>query len=168
MSLPDVDALATYGGALFDYSAPVDPTTDRPASGANQAYNNVAAMTQTACRAWVRLTLNGSATPVLVAHASHWGNAIGVAPTFTRTSAGIYTITWPATVLDFIPNGAPGFATSHTVNFRGGWTNVRGATIFQSQVTPTAANIGTLYTSTAGSGTLADPGSATDVDVYMI
>jgi hypothetical protein len=168
MTLPDVDTLNTYGGGLFDYAPVVDPTRDRPASGANQAYESVAAMTHTNWRSWVRFTLNGSATPVLVAHDANWGNAIGVAPTFTRTSAGIYTVTWPATVNDEIPNGVPGFSTGHTVNFRASTGNVRAvATPFDIFCTPTSANIVTVRIFNAA-GSAADPGSATDCDVWTM
>ena len=108
MTLPDIDDIDVFGGALYDYSAVIDPTTDRPAAGANPAYCDIAALTHTALRAWVRFTLNGTATPVLVAHDSNWGNSPSVAPTFTRTSAGLYTITWPTVVYDEIPVGRPG------------------------------------------------------------
>jgi hypothetical protein len=165
MTLPDIDTLPSVGGALFDYSPQIDPTRDRAAAAANVAYADAVAQTHTIVRAWVRFTLNGAATPVLVAHDSVWGNAIGVAPTFTRTSAGIYTVTWPATVVDEIPNGAPGYQASHTINFRAALGNVRAvATAFDIFCAPTSANVVTVRIFNVA-GSAADPGSATDVDV---
>jgi hypothetical protein len=169
VSLPDIATLASYGGALNDYSPVIDPTVERSAAGANPAYNDVAAMTATSIRAWVRLTLNGSAVPALVAHNSNWGNAAGVAPTFTRSTGGIYTITWPATVYDAIPSVNPGATPAgHTLNLRAGWTNLRiVATAYDTFLTITAANVATLSVFNT-SGSAADPGVATDVDVYVI
>ncbi len=166
--LPDIDSLASVGGSLQDYSAVKDPTVERPASGANTAYYDAVAATNTVPRAWARITLNGSATPILVAHAATWGNALAVAPTPARSTNGLYTVTWPATVNDEIPPTSPGGGSNpHTVNLRWGNANVRGATIFQSQVDITSANVATLRISPATSGTLTDPGSATDVDVVV-
>lgn len=169
MPLPDVDSLASLGGALNNYGVGVlDPTVDRDAAGANPAYADVAAMTHTIMRAWVRFTLNGTATPVLVAHDANWGNAITVQPTLARTTTGTYTSTWPVTVNDEIPSGAPGYVNPHTVNIRAGFANIRvGSAAFDVFVIPTSANVVTVKVFNT-SGSLADPGSATDVDVWVM
>jgi hypothetical protein len=161
------DALATYGGALYDYSPVIDPTRDRPAAGANAAYAAIAGATHTVPRAWVRMTLNGTATPILVAHDAIWGNTISVAPVLARTGVGVETITWPANDQDEIPIGFPGYTGPLPLNLRAGWGNARGATLFFVTVTPTAANVFTVRIWNS-SGTAADPGSATDVDVYAL
>ncbi len=162
------DAFSTYGGGLFDYSSVVDPTRDRPAAGANAAYSAVAGMTHTAIRAWVRMTLNATATPVLVAHDALWGNSLAVAPVLARTGVGIYTITWPTNVQDEITIGTPGYTGPLPLNLRAGFANLRVvATAFDLFVTPTTANVGTLKLFNVA-GSLADTGAATDVDVYMI
>lgn len=171
MTLPDVDSLANVGPALLNYGIGViNPQTDRDAAAANQCNADAAAATHTVIRAWVRLTLNGTAVPVLVAHDSVWGNAVGVAPAFTRTSGGIYTIIWPTVVQDEIPNGLPGFSGSgHTLNLRACLSpNVRAvATAFFAFAAPTSANVVTLRVFNVA-GSAADPGSATDVDVFVI
>jgi hypothetical protein len=109
MTAPDIDSLATYGGEKEDYSPVEDPTTDRAAADANQAYATVAALTHTAPRAILRFT--GAATPTLVSHDSMWGNAFADSPTIVNGATGIYTITWPATVQDEL-------GESHSPNFR--------------------------------------------------
>lgn len=169
MTLPDIDALDTAGGALEDLAPVIDVDTDRPAAAVNVGFADATAATHTNTRAWVRMTLNGTAAPVLVAHDSVWGNTLAVEPTCTRSSPGVYVVTWPATVVDEIPNGQPGYnPAGHTLNLRGGWANVRGATIFHRQLDVTSANVATLRLSPATSGSVGDPGSATDVDVYVI
>ena len=40
-----------------------------------------------------------------------WGSSSGVKPTLARTSAGVYTLTWPTTVTDQL-------GASHNVNLR--------------------------------------------------
>lgn len=113
MTCPDIDALATYGGALNNYMPVTDPTTDRDATAANQAYASAAAMTHTSRRCWARFV--GSATTptlqVTAGHDSHWGSASGVKPTLARTGAGVVTLTWPATVTDEL-------GVVHTLNLR--------------------------------------------------
>ena len=167
--LPDVDSFASVGGALFNYGiGPIDTSTDRDAAGANVAYWDATAMTATCVRAWARFTLNGTATPALVAHNSVWGNAVGVQPVGAYSgSTGVFTITWPVNVSDGIPNGLPGYIGPHTLNFRDGWANVIGATYFGRQVSITSANVATLYVFNSG-GAAANPGSATDFTVYVI
>jgi hypothetical protein len=168
MTLPDVDSLATLGGALNNLSAVENPLTDRDAGGANQAYADAAAMTHTMIRAWAHITLNGSSTPTLVAHDSVWGNAVGVAPVLAHTGTGVVTVTWPTTVLDEIPNGAPGYTGAHTINLRAGWGNLRVvATLYETAISITAPNVATLNVYNSG-GSLADVGVATDFDVFMI
>jgi hypothetical protein len=161
------DALSSYGGGLYDYSPVIDPTRDRPAAGANAGYAAAAGMTHTAVRAWVRMTLNGTATPVLVAHDAIWGNAVGVAPVLARTGVGVETITWPANVQDEIPVGVPGYTGPLPLNLRSGFGNARGATLFTVTVTMTSANVATVRIWNS-SGAAADPGSATDVDVFVL
>lgn len=115
MTFPARDTIATYGGVLVDLFPVTDPTTDRPASGANQAYGSAAALTKTGVKAWVRMTTAGSNPPTLaatgMAHDAAWGNALSYAPTFSRTSTGIFVVTWPTTVNDEV-------GALYSVNFR--------------------------------------------------
>lgn len=160
------DALSSYGGALNDYSPVVDPTTDRPAAGANAAYSATAGLTHTGTRAWARFTWNGTSV-TLVAHDALWGNTLAVAPTPAHTGTGVMTMTWPANVQDEIPSGAPGYTGPTPLNLRAGWVNARGATSFQRNLDVTSANVATVHLFNAA-GTAADPGGATDFDVFVI
>ena len=125
MTLPSVDSFQTFGGALVDYAPCEDPSTDRPAAAANQWYADTAAMTQTAIRAFVRLSKSGAGysiflpdvpTSSLTQQAAVWVDGSGVIPfvswpVVVRVSAGVYTITWPTTVVDSL-------GVTQTLNFR--------------------------------------------------
>jgi hypothetical protein len=172
MALPGVAAAATYGGILNDYTPSIDASTDRPAAGTNPAYADVAAMTHTITRLAVRMTLlSAGTTPTLVSWDATWNNGNNAAPVLARSSAGVFTITVPATVQDEIPLTSPGYIGPVTVNLRQGWGNARGATTwYDVQVIPTAANVATVYfwKNTAGTLSLTDPASNTDVDVFLL
>lgn len=139
MTLPDVDDLNTVGGAKSNYHAVEDPTTDEDAAHRNIAFANAVAMTQTLPRAWARITLAATTgAMVRVAHAAVWGNSLGVAPTPARTSTGLFTLTWPTTVVD--PLGV-----TRTLNLRGAMRpNVRGSTLYHTMADITSANVCTF------------------------
>jgi hypothetical protein len=173
--LPRVASVTNYDGIKADYSAPRDSTTDRTASGANPMNNDVAAMTHCDPRAWARLTIKSAGTtPVLVAHDEQWnnGNASNTAPVPARTSSGLFTLTYPATVYDEIPASAQGATPGGiTLNLRAGWGNSRGgATWANVEVSVTAANVLTIsfWKFSGGAPTNADPGADTDIDVYAL
>ena len=123
MSLPGSASASTYGGAnLVDYAGQgvTDPTTDRAASAVNPLVSDVAGMTHTAARAWVQFTPSGTASPALTAYDATWnwpGNT-NAEPTVARNSTGLYTITWPVSIYDAVPSGAPGYAGAITLAFR--------------------------------------------------
>lgn len=132
MPLPDTDDAGVFGGAnLLDFGGqgPIDPTTDRGAAAVNPLVNDVACMTHTAIRAWVRFTPAGTGTPALVANDSLWAgskdinnNPLNTAPVVARTGVGLYVVNQPATVYDEIqPSGSPGYIGPHTLNLRAGW-----------------------------------------------
>lgn len=110
MTLPAVDTLDTYGGELSDYRPVVDPTTDRAAAAANQAYASTAAATHVVPRAVVRVTQSGAALTVAF-HDAVWGDSLAVKPTATYNSAGNYTVTWDTEFEDEL-------GTEHTTNFK--------------------------------------------------
>ena len=128
MTLPDKDTLLqTYGGALNDYGTPViDPTTDRPAAGANQQYASTAMMTRTAFRCFATITwvlpATGNGLWIVSRHDAVWegANAAGLAlnavPTVTHVSPGVFSVTWPATVVDEL-------GVSHTLSLRAAFSN---------------------------------------------
>lgn len=159
---PDIDTLATYGGALVDYGVGVvDPTTDRDAGAANLAYMSVAGMSACAPRLWVNFT-TATSTGGLVLNAwnSGWGNAPGYNPTLARSTTGVYTITLPSTVSDAI------FA-SHAVNLRAAWGSIRitGSTLYVPTVIATSPNVLTV---TTWSGTSVAETANLSVDIFAI
>lgn len=95
--LPGEQTSSDFGVPHVDAWAVEDPTTDVSAAIFDAVASSVAAMTHTACRAWVAITGHAT-TPTVAAHGSNWGNSGGVAPTLTRNGAGDITITWPTSV----------------------------------------------------------------------
>lgn len=176
MTLPDVDSTTTYGGELFDYTASVDPTTDRPAAGANPAYTSVAMMTHTVPRALARFSPQGSGTPILAAAGFQWDAvwkaATGTAPVLAHTGTGTHTITFPTTVNDEIAAGQPGYlAAGHTVNFRMAMPSVEpgSTTLWQVSAVVTSPNVITVTTwsPNAGSPIKADVNDGTVIDLEI-
>jgi hypothetical protein len=169
MTLPNRASLGTYGGALNDYSPVVDATTDRPASGTNNAYNDTAMLSNTAIRAWCKWTTNGTGVPALVSHWALWGTGVGVAPVPAYSgTVGVFTITWPVTVTDYITNaGSPGYNGAITLNLLGGWANAQGGTsaFYFRDVVITAANVATVYIGTSA-GALNNPAALT-LDTFV-
>lgn len=139
--LPDVDALTSYGGAKENYAPVEDSTTDEDAEHRNLYAGNVAMMTHTAVRAWVRLKGHASSPtdPSSNVHDAVWGNDATVKPATARTGTGVFTITWPETVTDEL-------GEEHSVNLRQVvGVNVEGSTLYFAQATITAPNVVTLY-----------------------
>lgn len=161
-NLPDIPTLADdLGGVLENYAPVEDPVTDLDAGFDNSSRCNIAMMSHTAPRSWARITLAATTGAlVLVAHDAMWGNALAVAPALARTSAGIFTLTYPATVDDELGD-------EHTVNFRDAWANHRltSAALFLN-VVRTSANVLTLYVRDAA-GALTDS-VGTNVAVFAI
>ena len=120
--MPDTSTVDDYGGILVDYSPVVDPTTDREALAMDQALEDCAQMTQTACRAWVRFTLAATTGGLtLLASNASWGNS--VLPALANGGTGIFTVTWPATVTDSLGN-------THTVNLKWAQATLEGGSSF--------------------------------------
>ena len=138
MALPDKDDIDTYGGEKSDYAPIEDPTTDTAASEFNSLKCSVAMGSRTAVRAWVKFTTHAT-TPVLVSHDAVWGNSVSVAPTVTRTGAGIFVVTWPAYVDDEL-------GTAHSLNLQLGWSNVSSTTCYFTQASVNTANTVAVYT----------------------
>jgi len=169
--LPSVASLSTYGGALNDYSPPIDASTDRPAAGANPAYGDTAAMTHTAIRGWARFTPAGSSTPTLASHDETWNNGNNSAPTIARSEEGIYTLTYPATVYDEIPATSPGGVSGgYALNLRAGFCNeeIGGSTLYKAIAFITSPNVVTVKIFSVGSSpALTDPNDGTVIGVFV-
>lgn len=98
--LPNIsDPASDYGLPKRNYKEVVDPTTEFDQSQIEALCVDVAALTQTACRAWVIVDTDGT----LLAHSAVWGSTNAVAPTVTRNSAGNYTVQWAAGYYDLNP-----------------------------------------------------------------
>jgi hypothetical protein len=175
--LPKVASILTYAGPLADYSATIDSTTDRPASGTNPAYGDVAAMTHTALRAWARFQPNGITAPSVPTgqvlanvHDEVWNNGNNAAPLYARSSTGQYTVTYPATVVDEIPINYAGYTGPVAVNLRGAWANVEpgAATDYDARAVVTSANVVTVKVYQKGSSTLVDLNDGTVLGVFAV
>ena len=156
MTFPAQDSLNTLGGALNDYSAVVDPTTDRGAAAVNTLVADVAMMGAIAPRAWCLFTAAATtAGMMLVSHNAGWGNSPGVAPTLARSAVGIYTLTWPASVSSVITPGAPGAdVTPWTLNIQDAFAAAKSAAApFYLAGAVGLVNVITVYTSLANVAT---------------
>lgn len=124
MAFPNsADSLSTYGGALSNYSDPIDPTTDEDAAWRNKYAANVAAMTHTVTRAARSfLGTTGGATAIAdpssgFIHDAVWGDAPSVKPSATYVATGTYDVIWPTTITDEL-------GTTHTLSIRRAWAEV--------------------------------------------
>ena len=157
MALPSPTDFAAYGGALINHHPIANPQTDRDAKAVNSALSDLAMMTRMCPRAWCQF--NASNAPSVVDHDATWGKVTPVvAPTVSRTSAGIFVLTWPASVIDNL-------GEIRAVNFRWGSGSVADSTAKRPpQVKRTSANVATVYTYDAA-GTAADINALVDVEM---
>lgn len=135
MTLPAIADLNTYGGVREDYAPVEDASTDVGADELNNVFADVAGMTQTACRAWVRFVGHATtpADPSSNVHGAVWGDDPSVKPTVAKGGTGIYDVTWPTTINDELD-------VDYTINLRSGWVSVEGTTLYFYTVTPTGPN----------------------------
>ena len=146
MALPSAPSdTANYGlpaGGFQNYLVDAsDPTTDQNAADYNRMAADCAQLTRVPLKARLTFTTNAT-TPVLGTYQAMWG--ISVPPTVTRSGAGVWDLTWPATVTD--PLGAT-VATSLSFAI----PSISGATYQQSpQWAVTAPNVVRVYTYSAG------------------
>jgi hypothetical protein len=173
--LPNPASLATYGGALADYSAPRDSQTDRSAVGTNPAYADVAAMTKTAVRAFVRFQPNGTGEPTLPstnAGSALWNNGLNAQPTVARSATGKYAVTVPSTVLDEIPANQQGATPGgFAVNLRASFANLELGSTTNSDVRTSIGsnpNVVNVLIFQVGTSTLVDPNDGTIVDIFTL
>lgn len=160
MSLPSNDSFSSFGGQKSNYAPPENPATDYDATLLNVALCDVAEMTRTALRGWVRITLAASTGALVL---SDWeavwkgGSFSPTVPTLVRTTTGVFTITFPVSIVD--ENGK-----TVTINLRRSSAQIEGNTFGFSQSTVTAANIITLYTANSGGSPNDLVGSVVDVE----
>jgi hypothetical protein len=150
--LPTSASLANYGGQKINFAPVEDPNTEYDQSELNQAFNDVAMMTRTAVRGFVRFTTSAT-TPAIVTHYAQWGNAAPVTPVVARTGTGVFTVTFPASVTDEL-------GVSQSLLIRASAVHVEGNTFANSaRCSATSSNVVTVYT--AASGTAADIAGST-------
>jgi hypothetical protein len=110
--LPDVLSFDELGGVKTDYIPVIDPTTDLSALNLNLARDGVAQMSRTALRGWIRFaTAATSGAMVLSDWETTWKADVSTLPVLARSTAGVFTLTLPASVLDALGN-------THTINLR--------------------------------------------------
>lgn len=92
-------------GGWSDAEPISDPTTEIPASGANTMVLHLAQMTRTAPRMIFKFKTGSGATGTSYAVRSMWGDTADYYPTtLTRSSAGLYLLTFPSTFEDELGN----------------------------------------------------------------
>lgn len=97
--LPETADPTTFGGPFENHAPVVDPVTDMDAAYQNRLNTEVAMLSHTAPRAWVRCTVSGGAVTV-ADHEAVWGNGEALEPTATYVSTGKYTVEWAASYDD--------------------------------------------------------------------
>ena len=157
--LPGIDALSTYGGEKDDYAPIEDQSTDLSASHWNLVASNVAGMTHTVCRAWRTFTAGNPPTdPASNVHDAVWGNDVSVKPTVSRSSTGIYLVTWPSSVTDEL-------GESHSTNIRRAWVCLEATLPYFSVATRTSATVVSVLVWDS-SGVLTDPSA--NITVFVV
>lgn len=114
--LPEKLDLDELGGARTNSEPIKDPTTDVGSEHLNPMMANVAMMSHTIERGWVKFnghTYSGSGTDTIsvVDHDAVWGSGTGVKPTVGQTSTNRFVITWAASQDDEL-------GEAHTLNIR--------------------------------------------------
>ena len=158
MTLPDVDDLASLGGELANYDPVTDPNVELDATYDNKTRANVAGATQTQPRAIVQFACATANPMAITSHWAVWGNDPSVAPTVSRSSAGRYQVTWPATVDDELGD-------THTVNLVSGQGNAQSGTFLHVQCVKDQPNVWNIYLFDAA-GTLVDSAGIV-LDVWL-
>lgn len=123
MPLPSISSIDNYGGPKANYAPVTDPTTDEDAADRNRYVCDVAMMSHSAPRGFVRFVAVDGAAPTDPAsnvHDAMWGSSVSVKPVIERSSEGVWTITLPTTVDDELTaeEESLGGGETHTVNVR--------------------------------------------------
>jgi hypothetical protein len=137
-------------GAPKENAVPLsDPNKYVSAQEYGRLVDDVAQMTCTTTRAWVRFPTalaNGAITPS--AGASHMGTSSAQLPAVARTGTGVYTVTYPASWTDnsgiLKPDGSVAPGQPEDIVFTDSSGSVRGATAGHVQTSENGSTI-TVY-----------------------
>jgi hypothetical protein len=91
--------LANYGGRYFNVGPVANPQGYVSEAKMNRFLEDVAQMTRTATRAQVHF-IPGATDPDVLWHWTIWGSSPSEAPTIDRTGTGLYTVTYPTSLID--------------------------------------------------------------------
>lgn len=161
MALPDTADVDTYGGLKVNHAPVVDSSKQEAADDRNKYVADVAAMTHTLVRAMCTFDPGATvADPATNIHDAVWGSSAPYKPTPSRSSAGVYVVTWPTTTTDAI-------GATHTTNIRRCLVNVEGTTAIFATATPTTANTVTVRLFDAA-GAATDGAAGTLITVYVV
>lgn len=149
--------ISSYGGPYVDAGTVENPQTDLSADYGNLVMEHTAQLTNTAVRVIVSFAPAAS-DPVVVDHDSLWGSGEAQKPTIARGSAGIYVITWPATMTD-------GLDEVETVALRYAKSELDTDSDYRCNVSARTANTITVRCRDAA-GTLSDLSSSELVTVW--
>ena len=104
MSLPESTTYDQLGGTLTDNRPVENPDTDLSAHASNLLRPNTAAMSRTAIRGWFAFTVTLLPAPSPVIASSDfdavYGNSLSVKPFIEIEDVGIYTVTFPSSIID--------------------------------------------------------------------
>lgn len=134
MTLPDADAISTFGAPYSNYGVdPVDPTTDLSAALFNKMAADVAMMSRMVRRCEVAF-VGAASAPTVSSFEALWKAATVTSPTTARTGSGVFTFTFPASVLDEL-------GETHVLNLTSAKAWAEGATAYHCQASATGAVI---------------------------
>lgn len=135
MSLPNKNSYSNLGGELKNYHPITDPTTDLDANATDDTRSDIAAMTRTSVRAWVRFNVHqlfvGHFSLILNAWDAVYGNDPSNQPVLAYVDFGNYTVTFPSTVVDSL-------GVTRSLNLQDGWCNYKSADTMQGYYKPLA------------------------------
>lgn len=160
--------IQSLGGPFIDAEPVENPQTEQSADLGNRMLEDVAQMTRTSEKAFLKFatqTGNGSITP----HAdsrTQWGSSSAYFPTLSHTATGTYLATYDTEYDDGLVGGvSDAVAETETVSFIGGGGDVHGSTFGHVQVS-LADNVVTIYVFDAA-GALTDLGGGVTVEVRL-
>ncbi len=132
----------SYGGIYFDAVAVGDPSTELAAAIDMRIHEDVAQMTRTCKRVYLKFTTTLTAATVAVTpHADGrtvWGSGASFDPTtLNKTATGVYLATYATEYEDaLVGTTSDSVSETETVDFRFGGGNCEGSAFGHVQVTP--------------------------------